>query len=557
MRPFGRMRVALALLLILLPHLTFAQSWRSVDQGVFDRSIARQMNGRVMGYAFAVADADGIVAEASGGWAQAPGDGDLRMAPNVAINFGSNQKVLSGIALLDLLEERGNSLAQELQTPFPFFMPDKWRNFYFGGSTATTFDRVTLEDLLDHTSGLADEPGRNVRHNEGTKIGWSLSQPVQTGELNNNTLDYNNNNYTLLLYAIPNLVYRDETNALEEVGADLGRSDYNGFAAREYGSLYTRYMTEEFLPRFPVRLDGGTCVAADLSHGRVAKQYTNRNARRGGLSDASGFCRSQGSWSYSVRDMAHILRTIELGNTIVERDTRRMFPASMSPRMIYWRSFSHPWLAKNTRVDTYRAHGGRTPPASTGGGRANTLTIRLPFGHVGVAAVNSDEMNALQLGPVLLNAFYEATRKTFEKDVSRNGSDIANFNLPDPDPEVCRDRCNDNAACKSWTYVEPGIQDPSSARCWLKDDIPAQSTQVGRISGVKALEYDWDRPGSDLRSILIPNGDPAACRLRCAFDRDCKAFTFVGAGVPGQSGRCWLKHRVPPRKRASCCVSGK
>ncbi len=552
MRLIYYVRLALLLLFVLLPNLALSQNWRSVDRDVFERSIDRQIAGQVMGYAFAIADADGIVADASGGWAQAPGDGDLAMATNVVINFGSNQKVLSGVALLDLLESRSAPVAQELQTPFPFFMPDKWKDFYFGGNRTTNFDRVTLEDLLDHTSGLADEPGSTVRHNEGTKIGWALSQPVQMNELTNDTQDYNNNNYTLLLYAIPNLAYPDETNALETAASDLGRSDYNGFAAQEYGNLYTRYMNEEFLPRFPVRFDGATCVAGALDHGRVAKQYTNRNSSQGGLSDASGFCRSQGSWSYSVRDMAHILRTIEFGNTILKRSTRRLFPSSETPRMIYWRSIGHPWLTKNTSINRYRAHGGRTPPSAVGGGRANTLTIRLPFGHVGVAAVNSNEMGAVQLGAVLLNAFYEATRKTFEKDVSRDGSDIANFDLSDPDPEICRDRCNETDGCRSWTYVAPGLQDPANARCWLKDDIPVQSAFTGGISGVQGLEYGWDRAGSDLRSVLIQNRDPAACRLRCAFDRNCKAFTFVR-----QTGRCWLKHRVPTRKRSTCCVSGR
>ncbi|MEM8870601.1 MAG: PAN domain-containing protein [Pseudomonadota bacterium] len=550
-------RFTLCILVMLLPNLVLGQSWRSVDQDVFARSIERQMAGRVMGFAFAVADRDGIVAEASGGWAQARGDGDLPMDTDVVINFGSNQKVLSGVALLDLLEERGFSLEQEVQTRFTLFMPDKWREFYFSGNTQSLFDRITLRDLLDHTSGLADEPPDNLVHDQGTKIGWSLTQPVQTNELNNNTGDYNNNNFTLLLYAIPNLFYRSETNSLEAEAAALSRpSDYNGFAAREYGALYTRYMKEEFLPRVPVELDGGTCFSEDLQHGRVAKQYQNRTSRRGDFGFATGFCRSQGSWSYSVRDMAHIMRTIELDDAIIKRSTRGLYPASTTPRMIFWRSFSHRWLAKNTRVDTYRGHGGRTPPAANNG-RSNSVTIRLPFGHVGVAAVNSDEMNANTLGPVLLNAFYEATRKTFEKDVSRGGSDIADFDLSDPDPEVCRNRCNDRSNCRSWTYVPPGIQDPTNARCWLKSGIPAQSVRAGRISGVKGLEYGWDRPGSDLRTFAISNGDPAACFVRCAFDRNCKAYTFVGAGVPGQGGQCWLKSRVPPRKRASCCISGK
>jgi hypothetical protein len=58
-------------LCLLIPAVAYAQA-HSVDPEIFEQAIRRQMDDQVMGYAFAIANADGIVAETSGGWAQAP-----------------------------------------------------------------------------------------------------------------------------------------------------------------------------------------------------------------------------------------------------------------------------------------------------------------------------------------------------------------------------------------------------------------------------------------------------------------------------------------------------
>jgi hypothetical protein len=61
---------------------------------------------------------------------------------------------------------------------------------------------------------------------------------------------------------------------------------------------------------------------------------------------------------------------------------------------------------------------------------------------------------------------------------------MANFNLPAPNPALCRNHCNAQAACKSWTYVKPGVQGPT-ARCWLKHSVPAAQPNGCCASGVK------------------------------------------------------------------------
>ena len=73
----------------------------------------------------------------------------------------------------------------------------------------------------------------------------------------------------------------------------------------------------------------------------------------------------------------------------------------------------------------------------------------------------------------------------FETDVNRLGSDYQSFDLPTADPELCRAACDDDAKCKAFTYVKPGLQGPA-ARCWLKDVVAAaRPNEPCCVSGVK------------------------------------------------------------------------
>ncbi len=64
-----------------------------------------------------------------------------------------------------------------------------------------------------------------------------------------------------------------------------------------------------------------------------------------------------------------------------------------------------------------------------------------------------------------------------EWNTNRIGKDYKNFDLSEPNPELCRDACAKDPRCKACTYVKPGYQKPTSgkgpkARCWLKPDVP-------------------------------------------------------------------------------------
>ena len=70
------------------------------------------------------------------------------------------------------------------------------------------------------------------------------------------------------------------------------------------------------------------------------------------------------------------------------------------------------------------------------------------------------------------------------------------------------------------------------------------------------VEPGIDRPGLDYRSFDLVDDDAELCRVTCAGENICMAYTYVRAGVQGPRGRCWLKSAVPASRASDCCVSG-
>ncbi len=60
---------------------------------------------------------------------------------------------------------------------------------------------------------------------------------------------------------------------------------------------------------------------------------------------------------------------------------------------------------------------------------------------------------------------------TVEHGVDRPGMDIGQTALADPDPLQCQALCAGDPECRSWTYVNPGIQG-EKAMCWTKFGVP-------------------------------------------------------------------------------------
>ncbi len=71
-----------------------------------------------------------------------------------------------------------------------------------------------------------------------------------------------------------------------------------------------------------------------------------------------------------------------------------------------------------------------------------------------------------------------------ETGKDRAGSDYKSFFLSSLTPDLCLAACAKDSSCKAYTYVKPGVQG-SQAKCWLKNGVPAISTNSNCVSGVK------------------------------------------------------------------------
>ncbi|WNG32235.1 hypothetical protein F0U61_00395 [Archangium violaceum] len=186
----------------------------------------------------------------------------------------------------------------------------------------------------------------------------------------------------------------------------------------------------------------------------------------------------------------------------------------------------------------------------------------------GKSIMKHTKKKALLLGAagLLLGATVAyASSVSVEYDTNRYGSDYAGMELPSADPELCRTACAEDPNCRAYTYVKPGIQG-SSARCWLKDSVPAATANSCCVSGVKddtqpppttlTVEPGMNRYGSDYKGLDLPAADPELCRTECANDSHCLAYTYVKPGVQGTYAKCWLKNPAPAATPDPNTVSG-
>ncbi len=177
---------------------------------------------------------------------------------------------------------------------------------------------------------------------------------------------------------------------------------------------------------------------------------------------------------------------------------------------------------------------------------------------------------AAAVGVPPLNPAFAEVEHDMANGVNIPGGDIASFALPAPDPGLCRQACDQNNACRGWTFVKPGVQ-AAQAMCWLKGSIGQGTRDPNTISGLKPnsgglqpgsarvenyMSLGYNLPGGDLNSFPMPQGDPAQCQSACDTRGDCRAWSFVKPGVQRREAVCWLKGSVPGAVADDNVISG-
>jgi hypothetical protein len=152
-------------------------------------------------------------------------------------------------------------------------------------------------------------------------------------------------------------------------------------------------------------------------------------------------------------------------------------------------------------------------------------------------------MVAALAGPAL------ADTVSLEPGMDRMGGDYKNFTVNQADPAVCRKACADDATCKAYTFVKPGIKGPTAV-CFLKSAAAPASANACCTSGVKSaggliVLTPTKQPGGPIVVQMPPTGNPgqtiaAPTNVRVELDPDQNglAWTWGTQGCfPGAAGK--------------------
>ncbi len=385
------------------------------DVARFEASATQRMGNLAMGWSFAVADRHGIRASGAGGWAQAPGDGDVVMTSATASGIGSVTKMVSGAALLHLMEQRKLApltVDQQLDKPMLVALPPAWQAAWPGRN----LERISFRHLLQHRSGFLTEDcgGADLDSLERMEAG------VQREHIGREDC-YNNHNYYLLRYIIASIAYPDEVRTLDQRFRQRPLAEYTATFNIVSSNLTERYIQRELLARSTEPL-AFTCRPYQLPAKGVAKGYGSSAATRGALinvsaaahSNVGGYCASQGSWYASAETLAEFGRTLMLTDRWLSAGTRQnLFDPSR------WRE-TYPWAGTVVQAELGTIFG-QSRLAFHGGaeGGYRAALILLPDGHIGAALANSPmratvrgetRSTDLRLAQLMADAFADATR---------------------------------------------------------------------------------------------------------------------------------------------------
>lgn len=72
----------------------------------------------------------------------------------------------------------------------------------------------------------------------------------------------------------------------------------------------------------------------------------------------------------------------------------------------------------------------------------------------------------------------------YQWGVDRPGADYRDFALEAEQPALCQQACAEDADCRAFTYVRPGLQG-DAPRCWLKNEVPEPVASDCCASGVR------------------------------------------------------------------------
>lgn len=372
---------------------------------IFEEKIHQELSSRVKGYSVVIANEAGLRAKVSGGWAQAPGDGQVPMKTYISSGVGSVSKVLTAVALLHLFDRHklsSASVQEQLDMPIWDKLPLKWKETNLAGKN---FEKVTYRNLLQHKSGIASDQIKPPKEYRQNKIGFYFILQKGVDESRIGKREYSNYAMVLVGLLVAAIAYPEEVSKFHQDHKNLGDFEYAKALRLEYLRLYEKYMREEIFSQALEPIAPTCRPEREFSDDQYAKSYSTWDDKAGTSPQRNDPCNPQGGWFLSAQELAQFARTLAFTNRYIGPTTRASLydPSHKDDRIVYASLVGHSGFEKELGQNRWAYHGGDVLDYQA-------ALVKLPYNYYGIAMVNSDEIGSKSLAQLLIDSFYEATR---------------------------------------------------------------------------------------------------------------------------------------------------
>ena len=357
----------------------------AVDFARMATLIDQAVRNRVVGFGFAVAKNDAVVAEGAGGWRRLGQDDPTGRNQALAFNVttqneaASSSKLVTAAMLIRTLEELGISLDAKVAGA----VPTCWTR---GPGITNTMGGLTWKQLLNHTSRLTRPSACDDNPYECLRRSIAAGRIGPATDSNGNARQYQNINYTVLRYLIPTL--RDKA-AVNAIFAKYGcRVELGSKINAEVSERFRRYVSDEVLA--PLGIQGSFEPVTEFA---IRYDFSRPNDKGIRPSYKDILEAGSGGMKWSAREFAKFLAALETGKIVSQSSLRTM---------------RSELLGYDSVID---GAAGDYPWKNGGAGGTQTWTVSFPSGVAAYITVNSDNNNLQSsLGAILGSAFDASIR---------------------------------------------------------------------------------------------------------------------------------------------------
>jgi CubicO group peptidase (beta-lactamase class C family) len=359
---------------------TIQGNGKQFDIDVFETKVVNGLGNQWAGYAYAISQNGQLKRDGVFGKRISVSDGNVNFEVDSPIYGASVNKVMTAVAMLKILEAKGNGSADGwLNASIAQFLPPNWN---FGPNSAT----ITFRQLIQHRSGIASNAA----------IDYSgLRTLIATGTSADKSYNYSNANYALLRILIARM------------GSNVpANSPSDATNATNVLAGFRKYMEDHLFDPFNIKVNTrpfGSNPALYYGWGNLSNGWN-----MGDMTSRLG----NGGFYFSTLDAAKFLSFLNHSEQIISKNTRQL----MYDQFLGWSDGNQPQNEPNGVYGTYYFKNGSFCSAVDGGGCSGrgVRNIIAAFPHNGVEVVimansrggNMD--NSTQLRAMLRNAYDNA-----------------------------------------------------------------------------------------------------------------------------------------------------